>query len=534
MTMNRKLRICALAPLSLAAALPSASQERPNVVLIMLDDVGYSDFGCFGGEIPTPNIDRIAAQGVSYTQFYNCGRSCPTRASLLTGLYPHQTGIGEMSEGPRTGIKPDNGHPSYMYYINRNCVTMAEMLRSAGYQTWISGKWHLGMHGEDKMPLQRGFDKFYGILAGITSYLRPHGGWSLWEGNEMLPEPEPPYYTTDAFASKAIEYIEGRDPDSPFFLYLAFNAAHWPLQAKQEDIDRFRGAYDAGWETVREARYARMLEKGLVRPEWGLSEWENRSWDDLAEEEKADRAGRMEVYAAQIFCADYNIGRVLDCLDREGLGDNTLVFFLSDNGASSEPFSESGYGTLADVNNPENLSKPSYGQPWAQVSNTPFRKYKIWSYEGGISTPLFVSWPARFASKAGQRRDAVAFLPDIMATVSEATGAQYPSEFGGNSIYPLEGRSLLDNMEHPSHRVHKVIFGEHFNNRYVRTRRWKAVWEQNTCRWELYDMKHDRTERYDLSEKYPGRTARLAGKWNVWAESHGVWPKRVPKPKKKK
>ena len=274
-----------------SAALPLISlnciaqqTKQPNIILIVADDLGYSDLGCYGGEIPTPHLDELAKQGLRYTQFYNAGRSCPSRASMITGLYPHQTGIGAMTETP---WGPDDwGTPGYKGYLNHNCVTMGEVLREAGYHTYLSGKWHLGMHGQEKWPLQRGFDHFYGILAGACSYLRPEGGRGLTEDNTRLPAPEQPYYSTDAFTDRAIGFIDDRPADgAPYFLFLSYNAPHWPLQAKQEDIDKFLGKYKKGWRAVREARLKRMVKMGLVDPKWRLAQWEARTWDELTEQE---------------------------------------------------------------------------------------------------------------------------------------------------------------------------------------------------------------------------------------------------------
>ena len=333
--MNKTVFALGASAAALAGGAATAAKQ-PNIILIMVDDMGYSDVGCYGGEIPTPNIDRLAKSGVRYTQFYSTARSCPTRASLMTGLYAHQAGIGGMSEDPVPGRKPGDPSPrkpaAYQGYLNRNCVTIAEVLKSAGYHTYMAGKWHLGMHGQEKWPLQRGFDRFYGILAGASSYLRPHGGRGLTLDNTKLPPPEAPYYTTDAFTDYAIEFLDSNKGDGkPYFLYLAYNAPHWPLHAKQEDIDKFLGKYDAGWEAIREARFRRQAELGLVDDSWELAEWESRRWEDLTDTERKHSAMRMSVYAAQVYCMDYNVGRVLDWVEKSGEKDNTLIIFLSDN-----------------------------------------------------------------------------------------------------------------------------------------------------------------------------------------------------------
>ena len=529
--MNKDLPLLLLGAATLTAqAAPSkTSGARPNIILIMADDMGYSDIGCYGGEIPTPNIDRLAGEGVRYTQFYNTARSCPTRASLLTGLYAHQAGIGQMSEDPETKdhvVSPDVDSDGYLRYLNRHCVTIAEVLRDAGYHTYMAGKWHVGMHGQEKWPLQRGFEHFYGILAGATSYLAPHGGRGLWLDNEKQPVPEPPYYTTDAFTDYALRFIDGRSDDAPFFLYLAYNAPHWPLHAKEEDIEKMRGCYEPGWQVIQEARRQRMVQMGLVREEWGTAEWENRTWDQLTDKQRRNSALRMSVYAAQVHCMDYNVGRVLEYLEQKGLRDDTLIIFLSDNGACAEPYSETGFGTVKDINDPNSTVAPSYGQPWAQVSNTPFRKYKVRAYEGGISTPLILSWPSQYASYDGQWRHNIGFLPDIMATFVDVAGATYPKTYhGGNEIYPMEGVSLCQTVRSPGKVIHDYLYGEHFNNRYVRHGKWKAVFDEKARRWELYNIEKDRTERNDLSGQKPRLLARLVQKWDSWAAAHHVYPK---------
>lgn len=504
--------------------------DRPNILLIMVDDMGYSDLGCFGSEIPTPNLDRLASSGIRYTNFYNTARSCPTRASLLTGLYQHDAGIGGMSEDGGEMNKErsshDQGTYGYRGALNQNCVTLGEVLKSAGYHTYMVGKWHVGLIGKEKWPLQRGFDRYYGILAGACSYLMPQGGRGLTLDNTQLDPPSQPYYTTDAFTDYALEFIKSSEKDKdPFFLYMAFNAPHWPLHAKQEDIDKFIGKYDQGWEKTREARYNKMLELGIIDESWGLAEWENRSWDQLTQEEKERSSRRMAVYAAQVHCVDYNVGRVLDYLEETGQKDNTLVVFFSDNGACAEPYSETGFMNQ-DINSPDSWVSPSYGKPWAQVSNTPFRKYKVRAYEGGISTCFIMSWPDRFKKYDGEIRRNTAFLPDIMATFVDVSGATYPTTFKGNWIHPMAGSSMIPTVYDADAEIHDYIFNEHENNKYARWKNWKAVWDQDIKEWELYDVVKDRAETNNLAKIYPEILDQLVYKWNEWAGAHHVYPKR--------
>lgn len=504
------------------------ADDRPNIVLIMVDDMGYSDIGCYGGEIPTPHIDRLAERGIRYTQFYNTARSCPTRASLMTGLYPHQAGIGKMSEDPG-GSAEDSDAKLFAYkgYLNRNSVTLAEVLKGAGYHTYMTGKWHLGMHGMEKWPLQRGFDRFYGILAGACSYLRPSGGRGLTLNNSNLPAPQAPYYTTDAFTDHAIGFIdENKEDENPFFLYLAYNAPHWPLHAKDADIEKFIGKYEEGWESISEKRYNRMVEMGIIQQEWGRGEWESRHWNELTEKERHDAALRMSVYAAQIHAVDYNIGKLIDYLEQHNKLENTLIIFLSDNGACAEPYSETGFGTIADINDPEKSVHPSYGLPWAQVSNTPFRKYKVRAYEGGISTPFILSWPAKYAEYDNQLRRNIAFLPDLMATFVDVSDATYPESYhDGNKIFPMAGSSILPTVTDPETVIHDYIFGEHFDNRYVRNGKWKAVKDEKSDYWELYDIEKDRSERSDLAKQHPEILQRLVERWDDWAAKTFIYPK---------
>ena len=503
------------------------SQEKPNIIIIMADDMGYSDIGCFGGEIPTPNIDALAQSGIRYTQFYNTGRSCPSRASLLTGLYAHQAGIGRMSEDPGSRPEKEESCPDgYKGFLNRSCVTIAEVLKSEGYDTYMAGKWHVGMHGQEKWPLQRGFDRFYGILAGACNYLRPQGGRGLTLDNTQLAPPSQPYYTTDAFTDYALDFISNREKDNPFFLYLAFNAPHWPLQAKQEDIDRFLHKYDAGWQSIRAARLERMKALGIIPENCEAAEWESRMWEELTDEEKANSSLRMAVYAAQVHCLDRNVGRVIDYLESSGQRDNTLIIFLSDNGGCAEPYSETGFGTVEEINSLTSWVAPSYGLPWAQTSNTPFRKYKVRAYEGGISTPLILSWPDRYKKYGGQLRSNPGHIIDLMATCIDVSGAAYPETFhNGQTIYPLDGRSILPAIRNPKAEIHDYIYGEHFENRFVRHGKWKAIMDEKTKVWELYDIEADRSETRDLAGRYPEILQELIEKWQSWADSHIVYPK---------
>lgn len=528
--------IIALTPLMVAPL--CWAQEKPNVVIFLVDDMGYSDIGCYGGEIMTPNLDRLASTGVRFTQFYNTSRSCPARASLMTGLYQHQAGIGQMSEDPGTFKKEtqrdinDWGSEGYQGYLNRNCVTIAEVLKENGYHTYMAGKWHLGMHGQEKWPLQRGFERFYGILAGAASYLRPEGGRGLTLDNKHLPAPEAPYYTTDAFTDHALQFISEQKDDKPFFLYLAFNAPHWPLQAKDEDIQKFTKLYRSkGWDKIRQERYNRMQKMGIIDKNVGFAEWENRSWDELTEKEKDESAYRMAVYAAQVHCVDYNVGKVIDYLKKAKQLDNTLILFLADNGACAEPYLELGGGKQEDINNPACNNMPSYGRAWAQTSNTPFRKYKCRSYEGGISTPLIFSWKMKLGNRHGNLCITPGYLPDIMPTVLEATGAVYPETYhGGNKIHPLVGTSLFPAIMEKVPSLHEYMYWEHQGNRAIRYGNWKAIRDEAGTAWELYDIVKDRTEKHNLASQHPDVLKKLREEWEYWAIKNNVLPKHLDSP----
>jgi arylsulfatase A-like enzyme len=507
------------------------AQSRPNIVLIMADDMGFSDIGCYGGEIPTPNIDALAKNGLRFTQFYNSARCCPTRASLLTGLHPHQTGVGHMTEEP---LRPDAenwGTPGYQGFLNNRCATMAEMLKPVFYHTYMAGKWHLGMHGQSKWPLQRGFEKYYGMLAGAASYFKPQGARGLTYNNTPLDAPQGEYYTTDAFTDSAIAFTETQQDGRPFFLYLAYNAPHWPLQAKKEDIQKFENRYEKGWDAIREARLAKQKTIGLLNADAKLSERDSsvKAWTELTAQEKKDLAYRMAVYAAQISSMDQNIGKLIASLKKQGKFENTLIIFLSDNGACPEPYKLLGGGELADINDPSHSDAISYGTGWANASNTPFRKWKREMEEGGIRTPLIMHWPAGIPS--AQRNKFIntpSYLIDVMPTVLEAAQSVYLPPLNGNNRFPLEGRSLAAVFSGKAISQAEYMFWEHEGNRAVRKGNWKAVKDSLSSNWMLFDLAADMLEGTDLAIKNPAVLKELTGKWQQWAETHAVFPKKGP------
>jgi arylsulfatase len=537
--------------------------DRPNIVVILCDDMGFSDIGCYGSEIPTPNLDALAANGLRFTQFYNCARCCPTRACLLTGLYPHQAGVGHMMS--------DNGeqYPGYRGDLNRSCRTIAEVLKPAGYRTYAVGKWHVTPYGvkdgpKHNWPLSRGFDRYYGTIHGAGSYFDPS---SLVRDNTMIspyadPEYKPAtYYYTDAIAHHATRFVGEHAKEhaaEPFFLYVAFTAAHWPMHALPEDIAKYRGKYDRGYEPIRQARLEKAAKLGLIDPKQGLSP-QAENWDSVPDK-KWEAAG-MEVYAAMIDRMDRGVGQIVAELKRTGQLDNTLIIFLQDNGGCAEPMGRTPQPKKGHPNimrptkptlppmNPEDFAATgsvpaqtrdgypvrmgnkvmpggpdtyvAYGRGWANVSNTPFREYKHWVHEGGISTPLIAHWPKGITAK-GELRKQPGHLIDIAATCVELSGAKYPQKVGDIVILPLEGKSLTTTFANKP--LDRDLFWEHEGNRAVRSGDWKLVAKGPGAKWELYNIAADRTEQHDLAAQETDRVKAMTTKWDAWAKRARVIP----------
>jgi len=496
----------------------SGDESRPNIVLIMNDDMGFSDLGCYGSEIATPSLDRLGKGGIRFTQFYNCARCCPSRASLLTGLYPHQAGIGHMVQ--------DRGVPSYQGYLNDHCMTIAEVLRRERYCTYMSGKWHVGEQ-RPHWPLDRGFEKYYGLISGASNYFELSRGRVMARDNTPIKPEEEDFYLTDAISENAARFVgEYARHKSPFFLYVAYTAPHWPLHAPPEDIAKYRGKYMIGWDALRKERHRRMIQMGIVDAKWDITPRDPRSpaWSDAKNKEWEDM--RMAVYAAQIDRMDQGIGKIMAKIRDVGAERNTLVMFLADNGGCAENLRG---------NNPKVLPGPkdtymSYGLPWANASNTPFRRYKHWVHEGGIATPFIAYWPA--VIKPGSITDQVGHITDIMATCREVAGATYPKTYKGKEIAPLEGTSLIPTLRGKTRSRLKTVFWEHEGNRAVRQDKWKLV-SQHPRGWELYDLEADRTELNNLAEKSPEKVKELAALYDRWTKRCGVMPWPLPrKPKK--
>lgn len=522
MTLHRSLFALALlfTPLMVRGA---DTPAQPNIVIMMADDMGFSDIGCYGGEVRTPNLNALADNGLRFTSFYNTGRCCPTRAALLTGLYPHQAGVGHMME--------DRGTEGYRGNLNQRCVTIAEALKPAGYATFMSGKWHVTRFMKpdqnQNWPRQRGFDRYFGTITGAGSFFTPT---TLTSDNTPVTTFPDGFYYTDAISDHAAQFINehhDKNKEQPFFLYVAFTSPHWPLHALKEDIERYQGKYLAGWDALRKARHARMIEKGIVSGDWALTprDTDGSMWDKLDDAKKKEMDLRMAVYAAQIDRMDQGIGRIVKALEKTGRLDNTLILFLADNGGCAEGgplgFERKKGGELG-----TDSSFASYGLSWANASNTPFRLYKHWVHEGGISSPLIAHWPAQIKDKGKLRRQP-GHLIDLMATCVDVSGSKYPTEFNGQKIQPMEGKSLVPAFaDRPIER--EAIYWEHEGNRAVRVGKWKLVAKGRNGPWELYDMEADRTELKNLAEKEPERAKEMATLWERWAKRANVipWPKK--------
>jgi len=496
--------------------------------LILVDDMGYSDLGCFGSEINTPNINALASGGQAHTNFYNIARCCPSRACLMTGLFPHQAGIGHMTNPPMDKAGFDRQLFGYRGFLNHNCVTNAEALRDSGYHTYISGKWHLGQHEYDQLPNERGFERFYGILAGATNYFKPSGPQRLSLNHDHIGCDEPSYYTTDAFTDYGIKFIREKNDDNPFFLYLAFNAPHWPLQAPEEIVKKYRGKYLCGWDELRRQRRQKMIELGIISKDCPLSprDPEVRAWDDLDKEKKDEMDLRMAVYAAQIERMDWNVGRLVKFLKEKNSFDNTLILFLSDNGACAEG-GELGAGAKELINQAdlgrEHGLMISYGRAWANASNTPFRMFKHYVHEGGIATPLIAHWPDGIKYHGLVRE--TGHLIDIMPTILEVSGANYPAKYHGNQIPPLEGLSLGPLFQTGVRNIDRYLFWEHEENCSARHGQYKALHKYDTGLWELYNLDDDPCELNNIAASFPDIIQDLGSRWYGWAQTHNVLPK---------
>jgi len=526
---------------------------RPNIVVILADDLGFSDIGCYGSEIHTPNIDYLAAHGIRYTRFYNTSRCCPTRASLLTGLYNQRAGIGNMTD--------TEDEPGYLGHLAENSVTLAEVLKGAGYHTAMSGKWHVsntvGQKDPEEQqkwlnhqvyyptfsplaqyPTSRGFEKFFGTIWGVVDYYDP---FSLVSGTTPVKTVPKNYYHTDAINDTAASYIKEFSRDKPFFLYVAENAPHWPLMAPPEDIARYKDTYKVGWDTIRARRYNKLVKAGIIdaaKAPLSLRDKASLKWEDNPN--KDWDAAAMAVHAAMIDRMDQGVGRIIKALKESGKLDNTLIVFLSDNGASSENCTAYGPGfdrpnqTRAGEKIAYDMKKTilpgletsyaSIGERWANVANTPYRYWKAESYEGGVHTPMIAFWPKGVTVANGSLSNQLGHVKDFMATFVEVAKTIYPLTYKGHPVMPKQGKSFAASFKGITN-ADEALFNEHYGARYVRYNGWKMVSLSNDTTWNLYHIKDDETEINDQAAKYPEKVSQLSAMWHQWATANNVYPK---------
>lgn len=545
----------------------SSTDSRPDIILIMADDMGFSDLGSYGSEIDTPNLDMLAENGIRFREFYNAARCVPTRGALLTGRYPHNAGLG--------GMTSDRGYPGYRGDLNRESVTLAEALRINDYHTYMSGKWHVTKHNAAggapvdqryNWPLQRGFDRFFGTILGAGSLYGPHtltkGNRNIDEGRKFpgsvwLPSPEPElpvidngnFYYTDAISETSVSFIREhheRHKDKPFFLYVSHVAPHWPLHAPREDIEPYMEVYSDGWDEIRQRRFERMAAMGLIDEKWelparpeGLPAWDELRFEDLPDEAREaimahdldyreELILRMATHAAMVERMDRGVGDIIKEVKATGRFENTLIMFLVDNGAAEE-VGTYGFGWSRLKENGVRIGEPqsyaSYGAAWAHVSNAPLRFWKAYAHEGGIASPFIAHWPDGIKVSGGMSNQ-VGHIIDVMPTIMDITGSTYPKQYAGYQIESYDGVSLVPAFRNESIDRNEPLFFEHGGRRAIRNGRWKLVSSGRGADgiWKLYDMKNDRTETRDLSGQHPGRVQELAAKWQHWAENSKVLP----------
>lgn len=509
------IAICCTGPV-----LGQAPQPKPNIVVILSDDMGFSDIGCFGSEISTPNIDRLAREGLKMTQFYNAGRCCPSRAALLTGLYPHQAGVGDMVKY--------KGLPAYQGYLNEHSATIAELLKEqAGYNTIVSGKWHVGLQ-KSALAYNRGFDKSFTMLNNGSSYFNSSPLYNdgskitFMLNDQEITRTDTSKYLTQAitdFAVKSLEEI--KNDQKPFLMYVAYNAPHWPIQALPGDIAKFKGQYLKGWDVLRKHRYEKQLALGIIKKQWALSSRDKRApaWNSLSAEEKEKWDNRMAIYAAMVYRMDACIGEILTKLKQLGKDKNTIILFASDNGGSADEVRS--LKTVIQKNGePGSVNSiDSYEIPWGNVSNTPFKLFKRNTHEGGIATPLIAWYPGHI--KAGSIGSNVGHLIDLMPTCLELAGVTYPVQFKNRELTPLAGKSLIPVFTGKKNNVERTLFWEHEGSRAIRKGKWKLVAEPKQP-WELYDLEADRSEMNNLAAKYPAKVIELEREYEAWADKVGV------------
>jgi arylsulfatase A-like enzyme len=533
----RPLHVCALATMGALVCAERASgseSPRPNILLILADDLGFSDLGSYGGEIRTPNLDKLAKDGMRFTQFYNAAVCATSRASLMTGLYNRRT--------------PGS-------FLKDNMTTIAYVLQRAGYATAAIGKWHLGSDAENR-PMARGFEKFYGILGGSADHFdparpvpalmskqtEPKRREDFFHNEELIMDFPDGFYSTDAYSNRAMEMIrkyEGKD--RPFFIYLSYTAPHFPIQAPMEDVRRYRGRYGAGYTRLREERFQRQIELGVIRPtitklsaadrrrgDFGY-DYDIPAWETLTAEARDREEQRMEVYAAMVDRLDQGIGRVLETLEATGAARNTIVLFLSDNGGCASWLPDQveelkTYNQGLPVSDPRVYEFVGPGWGWAQ--NAPFRRFKVWTYEGGICTPLIVRWPG--VTPSGSITDQPGHIVDFMPTLLKAAGANYPKRRNGLIVPPMEGEDLGPILRGGAAVPREVpLYWEVWGNRALRQGDWKIVWGASERKWELFNLASDRAETVDLANLHPERLTAMVAGWEKMASQAGWTPARM-------
>ncbi len=528
-------------------------KERPNIIIIMADDLGFSDLGCYGGEIKTPNIDRLGFNGVRMNSFYNTSRCCPSRASLLSGLYPHQAGLGRMTH--------DMNLPGYQGTLDKNTVTIAELLKNSGYQTGMVGKWHVSetpslepeeqlkwlAHQKDKgvfsdtstYPIARGFEKYFGNIWGVVDYYDP---FSLVNNKKQVESVPEDYYHTTAIGDSAVAYVnEFSKKDAPFFLYVAHTAPHWPLQAPDSIIKKYEDKYRKGWKPIRKNRYRGLIEKGIIKSEVALPDFmfPGREWEK--NKDTVWDAHAMATHAAMIDILDQTVGELINQLEQSEELDNTVIFFLSDNGASSERPSEygAGFDRPGETRSGEQIHFPvakdflsgpqtvisGIGPEWAHVSNTPFRYWKARVFEGGITTPFIAHWPAGLNNNGNVIDNTAAHITDLMATCLDLTKVEYPKNFKGKAVKPTVGKSIIPILKGVcSQNSQKDYFWEHFGAAALRSGDWKIVKLDSQSEWRLYSLKEDRTEINDLADQNAQTLNIMKERWEKLANQYQVYP----------
>ena len=497
--------------------------RKPNIILILADDMGFSDIGNFGSNIQTPVLDKMASEGLKMTNFYNASRCCPTRASLMTGLFQHQAGVGDMMN-----TRPQS---AYQGYLNKNCVTIAEALKSGGYATFMAGKWHIGQ-AKENWPTRRGFDHYFGLIDGANSYFenrpyRPNQKLTIaLDEQEYIPGKD--YYSTNVYTDFAIKFIEEKkNPNQPFFLYLAYQAPHWPLHAVPQDIAKYKGTFMKGWDVLRQERFEKQKQLGIISKDEKLSPRDANvpEWNSLSQKEKENWDEKMAVYAAMIDRMDQNIGKLKAKLKELGQEENTVFMFLSDNGASSEDIDGPGFSkeileaSKLASSNPKSFT--AYEYEGANVSSTPFRSFKHWEYEGGTATPFIAYGPKWIQPQLNHQP---AHIIDVMSTCLDLAKISYPKSYNGQQITPTAGLSLVPVFEKKKWNGHNALYFEHEGNRAIRQGDWKLVSEYPDNQWQLYDLAKDRIESINLALKNPDRVKKMIDLYEQWAIKTGVIP----------